>query len=164
MNNINVEKMLVDCYDELLQITSLLAGFGNTSPVALYLTKYALIRACGAIEQSFKALIADRCAHRSKAQVKRFLDRKIRESSVNPSYSNICCMLAEFDKVWQTDFKNGLKTNQNFLQIKTSLNSLVGARNDFAHGGSPSTSIGDVIIYFAHSRIVIEQIDVVVSN
>lgn len=41
----------------------------------------------------------------------------------------------------------------------TALQSLVDARNDFAHGGNPSASIGDVIIYYQHSRTVIEKMD-----
>jgi hypothetical protein len=41
----------------------------------------------------------------------------------------------------------------------TSLQSLVDARNDFSHGGSPTTSIGDVITYYLQSRSVIEMLD-----
>ena len=44
----------------------------------------------------------------------------------------------------------------------TSLQSLVDARNDFAHGGHPSTSISDLITYFTDSKEVIEVLDQIV--
>jgi hypothetical protein len=43
------------------------------------------------------------------------------------------------------------------------LTSLVDARNDFAHGGSPTITFGDVQLYFGHARIIVEQIDGIVG-
>lgn len=78
---------------------------------------------------------------------------------MNPSYSNICKLLKDFDEDWLTEFKTSINNSSDKTTWMTSLQSLVDARNDFAHGGNPSASIGDVIIYYQHSRAVIEALD-----
>jgi RiboL-PSP-HEPN len=124
-----------------------------------FLTKYALIRACGAIEQSFKTVVADFCAKRSKKQLKRFLELRVRDSSMNPSFGNIIKLLKDFDESWAVTLKASLAASPDKETFMLSLQSLVDARNDFSHGGNPSTTIGDVLTYFSHSRVIIELLD-----
>jgi hypothetical protein len=159
MNNPEVQRLLDDCSTELSQVKTLIDNLGVASNIAPYLTKYSLIRACGTIEQAFKSIICDFCSRRSKKQVKRFLEQHVRDSSMNPSYSNICKLLKQFDEDWHTQFKTSIDNVPDKTTWMTALQSLVDARNDFAHGGNPSASIGDVIIYYQHSRAVIEKLD-----
>ena len=159
MNNADVQRMLDDCATELVNVTTLITSLGIASSISPYLTKYALIRACGSIEQAFKAIICDYCSRRSKKQVKRFLEKRVRDSSMNPSYQNICKLLSSFDEDWLDEFKTAVNGSADKTAWMTSLTSLVDARNDFAHGGNPSPSIGDVTTYFTHSRAVIEVLD-----
>jgi hypothetical protein len=159
MNNAEVENSLNDCFAELSHVRTLVDGLGIANNIALYLTRYAIIRACGTIEQAFKSILCDYCLRRSKKQVKRFLDRRVRESSSNPSYSNICKLAFDFDVDWQAQFKTAINASPDKTVLMTSLTSLVDARNQFAHGGSPSASIADVLVYFGHSRTVIEVLD-----
>ncbi len=163
MNNKVVEQGLDDCARELDDLAILIKSLGPASAVVPYLTKYAIVRACGSLEQAFKALIADYCSHRSKKQVKRFLRVRVRESSSNPSYTNMCSHLKDFDEDWHLLFKRTVDGDQDKIQLLASLQSLVDARNDFAHGGNPTASIGDVIGYFDHSRRLVEYMDVVVA-
>jgi hypothetical protein len=162
MNNADVLRELTACDAELAQVRSLIDGLGVTSNIVPYLTKYAVIRACGSIELSFKTIIADYCVYRSKKQVKRFIDRRVREGSANPSIENINRFLNDFDEGWRNSFKAQLNGEVNKSVILTSLQSLVDARNDFAHGGSPSATILDVIAYFSHARRVIEIMDTII--
>ena len=159
MNNVEVQKLLDDCASELSHVKIIIDGLGVASNIAPYLTKYSLIRACGTIEQAFKSIICDFCSRRSKKQIKRFLEQHVRDSSLNPSYSNICKLLKEFDEDWWKQFKTSINNSPDKTAWTTSLQSLVDARNNFAHGGNPSASIGDVIIYYQHSRSVIEELD-----
>jgi hypothetical protein len=159
MNNAEVEKLLDDCTNELVQVKAIIDGLGITSNIAPYLTKYSLIRACGTIEQSFKSVVADFCSWRCKKQLKRFLGQRVRDSSMNPSYSNICKLVKDFDETWLATFKASVDGAANNSSLMTSLQSLVDARNDFSHGGSPSVTIGDVLTYYAHSRAIIEMLD-----
>jgi len=159
MNNVEVQRLLDDCSTELSQVKTLIDGLGVASNIAPYLTKYSLIRACGTVEQAFKSIICDFCSRRGKKQVKRFIEQRVRDSSINPSYSNICKLLKEFDEDWSTHFKTSIGNSPHKDAWMTSLQSLVDVRNDFAHGGNPSASIGDVMRYYQHSRAVIEALD-----
>lgn len=159
MNNPEVQRLLDDCSVELSHVSTLIGSLGVASSIAPYLNKYALIRACGSIEQAFKSIICDYCSRRSKKQVKRFLGQRVRESSMNPSYANICKLLKDFDEDWHSEFKACINSAPNKSVLMTSLTSLVDARNDFAHGGNPSSSIGDVTTYFRNCRAVIEALD-----
>lgn len=162
MNNTDVEQQLNSCQLELTNIQGIITGLGVTSNIVPYLTKYSVIRACGSIESAFKTVIADYCEYRSKRQVKRFISKRIREGSANPSFDMICKFLGEFDEDWKTNFKNQLNLEPNKQNMKDSLQSLVDARNDFAHGGNPSASINDVISYYGNSRKIIEIMDQVI--
>lgn len=163
MNNADVQLELTNCAAELAHVKTLVDGLGITSTIVPYLTKYAVIKACGSIELSFKAIIADYCSHRSKKQVKRFLTRRIREGSANPSFDNFCKFLLDFDEDWKKAFKAQIDLEPNKANLLTSLQSLVDARNDFAHGGNPSASITDVLVYFNHATRIVEIMDSVVA-
>lgn len=163
MNNSAVERMLDDCAAELDHLAVLVAAHGPASTLVPYLTKYAIIRSCGTIEQSFKTIVADYCSYKSKAQIKQFLTVRVRDSSSNPSWDNLCKLLKEFDSNWLSNFKDQVDMDADKTQLKDSLKSLVNARNDFAHGGSPSSSIGDVKSYFDHARKIIHYMDAVVA-
>lgn len=162
MNNTGVEQTLNVCATELDRVRTLIDGLGIQSPIAPYLTNYALIRACGTIEQAFKSTIADYCERRSKRQIKRFLSRKVRESSMNPSYDRICQLLNDFDEDWKVNFKSAVDASGDRRMLLDSLESLVDARNEFAHGGNPNVSIGYILDYYAHARQIIEMLDNVV--
>jgi len=128
-----------------------------------YLSKYGLIKACGTIEQAFKSLVADRCSYRARAQIKNYLTKMVRNSSSNPSFGNICKLLKSFDSSWNAAFKDAVNNHASSNSLKTSLQSLVDTRNEFAHGGNPRVSIGDVRRYFHDARAVIEELDWVVG-
>jgi hypothetical protein len=163
MNNANAEKIITDCKDDLDQAIIILNGLGVTSNVIPYLNKYSIIRSCGAIEASFKTIISDFCNKRSKKQIKNYINEKIRDSSINPSYNNICKTLKCFDEKWSSDFKQQLNSHPEKLVIMDSLGSLIDARNEFAHGGNPTITLTDTRTYFEKSEIVISILDNIVA-
>lgn len=163
MNNSSVESELINCKNELDQIHSQIIDLGLTSSITPYLSKYAIIRGCGAIEAAFKSLIADRVSRRVNIQVKKFLRKRVREGSANPSFCNICNFLVDFDEQWKAEFKTQIAMDPNGPALRTSLQSLVDARNDFAHGGSPTVSITDILRYFEDARRVVEILDIVIN-
>tara|TARA_R110002049_G_scaffold246873_2_gene420982 strand:- start:3226 stop:3717 length:492 start_codon:yes stop_codon:yes gene_type:complete len=163
MNNESVRVLLDDCATELTNIETLVHGLGLGSSIVPYLSKYGLIKACGTIEQAFKSLVADRCSYRSRSQIKNYLTVMIRNSSSNPSFGNICKLLKSFDDNWNSEFKNVVSNHARSNSLKTSLQSLVDARNEFAHGGNPRVSIGDVRQYYRDAMELIEELDRVVG-
>lgn len=162
MNNADVNLHLSQCRNELDHINDSIRALGITSPVSPYLTKYAVIRACGAIEVSFKNIVVDFCSKRSKKQVKRFIYMRVAKGSANPSQDNILNILNQFDEDWKKAYKTNLNADPDKQQLIDSLQSLVDARNDFAHGGNPTLSIADVLAHFDNAKKVIEHIDRVI--
>ncbi|MGH1374680.1 MAG: HEPN domain-containing protein [Cellvibrionaceae bacterium] len=159
ISNGSVSERIVSCLDEFFKIKSIIDGVGAMSHPVPYLTRYSIIRACGAIEFGFKTIISDVNSESQSNQVKNFIDKKFRNSSMNPSYSNICRSLASFDDSWSQNFKNEMAGKEHKNRIMDSLDSLNQARNAFAHGGSPSTSFANVEKYFEDSVVVLECIE-----
>lgn len=154
--------MLNDCDRELAAISGLIVGLGPLSQVNPYLSKYAVIKACGCIELVFKNHVNSVCARRTRRELKNYLRIQIVESSMNPSYDNIIKLLKKFSPAWDTNFRANLNAHPDSSRLKGSLKSLVDLRNEFAHGGSPAVTIGDAIQYFRDAREILNIIDRVV--
>ena len=163
MNNSSILRLMDDCQNELNNVKLIIDGLGFASNIVPYLNKYAVIKACGIVEVSYKSLIADYCDKRSKPQIKSFLKRYVRENSRNPSYKNICTLLKEFDVNWNSEFKRRINAHTDKTRMMTSIESLVDARNEFAHGGNPTLTVSDVISYFLDFRTVLEIIDDIIN-
>lgn len=163
MNNSNVQLLLTNCEAELTHINAIIAQLGGTDLIVPYLNKYSVIKSCGTIEISFKTLIADFCSKKSTPQVKNFINKRIRENSTNPSYGRIIQVMKDFDKKWVTNFQTQMQALPNYSSITTSLNSLVDARNDFAHGGNPTITFNDIKNYFNESKQLIVTLDNVIG-
>jgi len=162
MNNRNVDQILQNCKSELNVIKSLLSGLGDAALPTSYVKKYAVIRATGAIETSFKTIIADKVDRGSHIQVKNFIKRKVRASSCNPSLGMIESMICEFDSRWKDKFDE-LLALEDRPTLKGALTELVKARNDFAHGGDPSIDIDKTINCFERGVVVLKILDEVVN-
>ena len=159
MKNTVVDQFLDDCEEELNQLEASMTLLGHTSPLGMFLTRYAIIKACGTIERAFKSLVADFTEDKQSQQIKNYLRSRVRESSMNPNEHNISQLLRSFDENWANEFAKKLKTLPEQSRKKQSLKSLVEARNSFAHGGNPTTTITQVKIYFCDSREIMNAID-----
>lgn len=147
------------CLDEFYKIKCIIDGMGSTSHPVPYLTRYSIVRACGAIEYGFKTIISDANCEGQSDQVRTYIDNNFRASSLNPNYSNIIRSLKDFDENWSIRFKQEIDALEHNQRVKSSLKSLNEARNAFAHGGAPSTSFSNVQSYFEDSVRVLESIE-----
>ncbi|MGB4978671.1 MAG: HEPN domain-containing protein [Anaerolineae bacterium] len=163
MNNTDVEEVLNECERDLQRVKVIIDSLGIGSNIVLYLNSYAVVKACGTVEVAFKTILTDYCSRRSKKQVKEFLTKKVKDSSMNPSYDNIIRTLSEFDKEWKERFKDGINAHAQKDAIFTSIKSLVDARNSFAHGSSHNLTINDTIRYYSNFRLAIDLLDTIVS-
>lgn len=163
MNNQNAQSSIDSCIEELQRIDTLIENLlGHTSPIIPYLTKYAIVRACGTIEYCFKTIIAD--LHTGSPQVMNYIDNTIRSSSMNPSIPNICSTLKKFDENWKTSFTQKISSHEHPQRLRDSIESLNNARNSFAHGGTPSSSFENVRDYFNDTVLIISMLDEVVNE
>lgn len=158
MNNTKVNDILNNCLEELEHIQTVLIGLGEEAKPVPYIKKYALIRATGSIEVSFKQIIADKVDEHSHLQVQNFIKRKIRDSSTNPKLEAIERMLNEFDERWFSKFTELLALKEK-PKLKEALTKLVSARNEFAHGGNPDIDIAHTIENFKAGTEVIKTLD-----
>lgn len=153
--------LIGDCEYDLERISLIIEVLGSTNRAVPYLTKYAIIKVCGTFEQCFKTIISDYSTNSQSVQVKNFIDITFRESSINPNIDNIYKSLSKFDVNWRDSFKSMINANQQSDKdrILDSIRSLNNARNDFAHGGSPTTTFIDVEEYFKDAKIIIGYLD-----
>lgn len=163
MNNVKAAQLIEACVIELDDINGIIQQTNPFDEIIPFLTNYAIIKSCGTIEQSFKAIIADFCQANQNPQVQNYIQNTFRESSQNPSYDNICRSLAAFDTNWNDSFKKKIQKKKNSFKLKTSLKSLNEARNTFAHGSKTSVSFSSVVDYFQDSLVIIETLDSVVT-
>lgn len=159
MNNQSALTLVEQCEFELGKIDLIIQVLGNTNNAVPYLTKYAIVKVCGTLEQCFKIIISDFSCSGQSNQVKKFVDISFRESSINPNLENIHSSLKKFDEQWNDNFKSHLNTDPDVSRIKASIKSLNNARNEFAHGGNPMLTFSDISAYFIDARKIIEYID-----
>jgi len=159
MNNNDVYQIIVNCKNELNNIKKIINNLKQTSNIIPYLTKYTVIKTCGTIELSFKTLISDFCSKNQNKQIKNYLDKTIRNSSMNPSIDNIFNLLKKFDSSWHFKFKKIIKNHKKSNKIIFSIKSLNETRNLFAHGGNPTITFHSIINYFYDSIVIIYILD-----
>lgn len=159
MNNSVVQLLVDECDSDFARIDQIIYVLTNTNPAVPYLTKYAIIKACGTLEQAFKVLISDFSCIGQSNQVKKFVDISFRESSINPNLDNIHKSLKRFDEAWNDNFKNYLNNDSDIMRIRSSITSLNNARNQFAHGGNPTVTFNDVKDYFHDAKKIINYLD-----
>ena len=100
MNNHTAKEKIEQCREELERIKHIIIGIGRTSHPVPFLTKYAIIKSCGTIENCFKTILSDYKIEEQNDKVKNFIDAKFRNSSINPSKDNIHKALKLFDEEW----------------------------------------------------------------
>lgn len=159
MNNPNVQALIEECFFEFDRIEQLIYVLTNTNPAVPFLTKYALIKACGTIEQAFKTIIYDFTCTNQSEHVKNFIEKSFKRSSLNPSINNIHSSLEKFNEQWNENFKNFLKNEPNKERVSSSLKSLNNARNQFAHGANPSMTFNDIKLYFEDSLTILNYLE-----
>lgn len=129
MHNTEVNLSIEDCRQEMSRLKELIAMVGAMSPISNFLTKYAAVRCCGTLEQGYKSIIADYYEQFSD-QLVSFISTHVRESSKNPSLTNICTILNAFDEDKCKLFKEKLKQLESSSMIKLSLDSINKVRNN----------------------------------
>ena len=158
MNNTESMKILRDCCDELNDIRKLVSELDDSNKAVGYINKYAIIRATGSIEFSFKKIIADKVEHGCHDQIKNFIKRKIRESAHNPRLGTIESVLTDFDPKWQKKFNEKIAL-ENKIALDESLTKLVTERNSFAHGRDANIGIDEIIENYLNGQKVIAILD-----
>lgn len=159
MNNERIRIILNDCQAELDAIDQLIASLELFDPQIKFLTRYALIKACGTLELCYKSLIGDKVTVGASPEIHEYIQTKLVSSSRNPSHAAIQDTLEEFSDIWKGRYVAAVNALHDKTRIIEALKSLKDGRNEFAHGGSPMISFQSVRQYFIDSRRLIDELD-----
>jgi RiboL-PSP-HEPN len=123
----------------------------ETDEIVGDINRYLVIRVCGYIEQSFVLSARSLCESRSGAEGLRFshswLDR-----SPNPRRDELIKLVNRFSETWAEELSALLDVDER----GNSLNSLVGIRNDIAHGKNQGVSRIGAWEYFVLANLVVD--------
>lgn len=122
-----------------------------------YINEYAVILCSGAMERSFKSIVADFVSEGCSSEVCQYLDESIRKCSVNPRIEEIKKILKKFNSSWKNAFGEEVKKLP--PRCSESLKSLVEDRNHVAHGGTIASSFSDIVGYYCQARRVVSKLE-----
>ena len=150
-----------ECLRTLRELRSWVRELSSVDKRLSYITRYAVITTSGALERSFKTIIADYVTHGEPAYIDEYITRTLRRSSMNPSVEAIVKTLVQFDSGWKDSFNRAINSLPHGARDKDALTSLVEIRNKIAHGAPVIVSFNDVVQYYVHARNVVAQLEVV---
>ena len=159
-----LQHLLQDCDEELNDIDKKISLLNPFDKTRIYLTQYALIKACGTLEYACKSIVADYFDHSSITQIHTYLEKTVRNNSMSATYENMCGLLKKFDEEWQKAFKDSVSKRTDGKKIISSANSLVTNRNLFAHGKPPIATFNEICGYYNDTKQLINELDAVIMN
>ncbi|MCU6763164.1 HEPN domain-containing protein [Brotonthovivens ammoniilytica] len=159
---VELKDLINECTTELTDISAKINTLPPLDKLRAYLTKYALIKSCGTIEFVYRSLVADFFDQSDLTQVPTYIEKTVRNGSMSATYDNMSGLLGKFDDNWKRDFKNAVAQHPNSKRIRSSANSLVNNRHQFAHGKTPTATFKDIQQYYTDALELIVIMDSVV--
>ena len=163
MHNSEVETLVIECDRQMQVLDSKISGLRATDEAISFYTNFAVIQCCGTIEQSIKIIIFDKLTSASSNQISTYLDKIIKNGSMNPSLDNIKGLIGKFDQQWKQDIKGKIDALPDKETVVDELKSLNELRNDFAHGKSISATFSNVRDYYNSAKIITNIVDEVLQ-
>lgn len=153
MNSRKVDILLAEIEKSINEIY----GFRHASyKEKSYLAKYLTVIISGIYEESIRTIITEWVSKRGSPEIGKFVNSAMEYWSMNPNIEKIVKILNKFDNQW------GREIIQLPQKNKDAINSIVGQKNNIAHGRPSSITLVDIKDYFDNSRCVIEKIDEIV--
>ena len=154
--------MLGECDKELADIEQRIKKLSAFDKEKLYLTNYALIKACGTVEFIYRSIVADYFSKLNSDKIDKYIDTNIRSGSMSATYDNMSRLLGKFDDNWKKNFQNNVNQRGDKNKLISDSESLVTNRHSFAHGKTPSATFSDIKRYYSSVVILIRILDKVV--
>lgn len=157
-----LQDLLAECNAELENIDNMLEKMEPLDKAKQYLTKYALIKACGTLEYVYKSIVADFFDCSEISQIHTYIEETVRKGSRSATYEKMCDLLGMFDENWKTQFKVTIKQHDDGQRMIDSAKSLVANRHLFAHGKNPTATFKDIQQYYKYASQLITIMDGIV--
>ena len=150
------------CTAEISDIDTKMSSLSPLDKTKIYLTHYALIKACGTIEFVYWSIVADYFSSSPMHQIHTYLEKTVRNGSMSATYENMCKLLGNFDDAWKNNFKAAVNAHPDKERLLDSSKSLVNNRHTFAHGRTPTATFQDIKNYYNDAIVLLNIFDSVV--
>lgn len=117
------------------------------------------IRLSGLLEVALKSRISDYSEKKSPKEITRFLTQKFKDIT-NLKSSKLCDVLGQFSESWKEKFE---ETFENNSKMKSSLDSLITMRNNYAHGHNTNISEESLKQYYIDVKSTISLFDTIIK-
>ena len=144
---------LVQQKNEIDTLFGQIISFTGDLYVKSLLTYYLCVRVSGFVENCVRTILADYATPRTQDHVRTFVEGKL-ERFPNPTFDQICKAIADFNDQWNQDFKARIPT-----PVRESLRSINVNRNQIAHGGTSTITIGQLQSYYHDTILVIDVLE-----
>ncbi|EHN13432.1 HEPN domain-containing protein [Clostridium sporogenes] len=162
MKNSIAEGCLNSCMEEINIIKKDIDN-NKLARVNKFLIQYAIICASASIEVAVKTIISDQVQIGANENAKNYLNKAIRNNSMNPSYSKIQQLMNEINPKWKKDLLEQVRNHPNKDRITSSLDNIVKNRNGISHGRGANASIENVVQWLNDAINIVKIIDSVVD-
>ena len=116
------------------------------------------IRLSGLLEVALKSRISDYSERKSPKEINRFLTQKFKDIT-NLKSSKLCDVVGQFSASWKEKFEDAFDNNS---QMKSSLDSLITVRNNYAHGQSTNITEKSLKQYYIDVKSAIALFDKII--
>ena len=119
-------------------------------------SRYLCVMAAGFLENSLQEIYSDFVWKSSSPYVARYVDARLRRI-YNPNAQRFVDTAGNFDRAWGQQLEEFLAESS--AVRKNAIDSIMGNRNQIAHGGTSQISVSRVREYLEHSVEVLEFIE-----
>lgn len=119
-------------------------------------SRYLCIMTAGFLENSLRSIYSEFARSSSSPHVARYVDTRLR-LIYNPNAQRFINTASNFDRVWGDQLQEFLAKDSSVR--KNAIDSIIGNRNQIAHGGVSQISIARVQEYLEHCVEVLEFIE-----
>ena len=145
---------LIQEKNEIDSLFGQITGFGGDPYVKSLLTYDLCVRVSGYVESCVRIILADYSRPRAQDHVRTFVDGRL-DRFPNPTFDQICKAIADFSDQWNRDFKARIPD-----PVRESLRSINVNRNQIAHGGTSTITIGQLQRYYQDVIFLIAVLEV----
>ena len=117
------------------------------------LAELMAIRASGYLEAACRQIVSGYAKRRAAPGVVRLVNRQMHRFT-NPKMGRILDLVAGFEREKADELRAFVDD-----EITESVNSIVGIRNDLAHGRSATVSVGQIVRHFERARRMMARLD-----
>lgn len=127
--------------------------FDEDSEIQSHWVKYLCILSSGHIENSVRYIYGQYAENKSHENIANYINNNLRKFQ-NPTTEKIIKLTSAFSKEWGEELKKFIT-----LEMETSINSIVGNRNNIAHGQSVTITYSSMKRYWENTIKVLEFIE-----